>query len=233
MHTSKSTSGIWVQISGPCGTRFPISWSSGRQQATSRSTTEAESVALSDGLFCETLAVQDLLMKISGSAIKIRISEDSDRVMKVLRAGYSVKLRGLSRTQRLSIASVSLHLKEHEDEIELLHTPSKDQLGDLMTKSLARPLFEDLRSRIGMTEMKLVDYVRVCEHRDWTGGARPAHRAASHADSAHCAICVEWSAVARRFPTQLKTTTKPLPKEHGRPPAAVRAVRAAVSPASK
>ena len=42
MHTSKLTSGIWVQISGPNGTRFPISWSPRRQQAISRSTTEAE-----------------------------------------------------------------------------------------------------------------------------------------------------------------------------------------------
>ena len=58
-----------------------------------------------------------------------------------LKAGYSVKLRGLCRTQRrLSIASASLHLKEHEEEIELIHTASKDQLGDLMIRALARPL---------------------------------------------------------------------------------------------
>ena len=103
---------MWVQNSGPNGTRFPISWSSRRQQAISRSTTEAELVALSDGLFCETLAVQDLLMKIWGSVIKVRINEDDEIVIKVLRAGHSVKLRGLSRPQRLSIASVSLHLKD-------------------------------------------------------------------------------------------------------------------------
>ena len=72
-------------------------------------------MALSDGLFCETLAVQDLLMIIAGSIFRVRINGDNNSVIKVLRAGYSVKLRGLSRTQRLSIAAVALRLKEHED----------------------------------------------------------------------------------------------------------------------
>ena len=51
IHTSKSTSGLWLQVSGPNGTQFPIAWASRRQGAVSRSTTEAELVSLADGLF--------------------------------------------------------------------------------------------------------------------------------------------------------------------------------------
>ena len=34
-HTAKSTSGLWLQVTGPNGTRFPIAWASRRQQAVS------------------------------------------------------------------------------------------------------------------------------------------------------------------------------------------------------
>ena len=72
-------------------------------------------MALSEGLFCETLAVQDFLMKLAWSIETTRATEV--RVIKEFRARYSVKLRGFSRTQRLSIAAVALHMKEHEDEM--------------------------------------------------------------------------------------------------------------------
>ena len=121
VHT-KSTSGLWLQVAGPNGTQFPIAWSSRRQQAVSRSTTEAELVSLAEGLFMEALPVQDLLSRICGQSIPIRVREDNESVIKVLNAGYSVKLRGLVRTQKLSIPSVSHHLKEHPDEISLWTT---------------------------------------------------------------------------------------------------------------
>ena len=63
--------------------------------------------------------MQDLLSRICGQSIPIRVREDIESVIKVLNAGYSVKL---VRTQKLSIASVSHHLKEHLDEISLNHT---------------------------------------------------------------------------------------------------------------
>ena len=93
---------------------------------------------------------QDLLSKIAGCNIPIVIREDNEAVIKVLNAGYSVKLRGLVRTQRLSIASISSHLKDHEDEISMVYTQTKEQLAGVFTKGVGRPQFEDLRGRIGM-----------------------------------------------------------------------------------
>ena len=119
---AKSTSGLWLQVAGPNGTQFPIAWLSRRQQAVSRSTTEAELVSLAEGFFMEALPVQDLLSRICGQSIPIRVREDNESVIKVLNAGYCVKLRGRVRTQKLSIPSVSHHLKEHPDEISLWTT---------------------------------------------------------------------------------------------------------------
>lgn len=46
-HRCQSTTGGWTQLSGSSGvTQFPLSWVSRRQTAVSRSTTEAETVAL-------------------------------------------------------------------------------------------------------------------------------------------------------------------------------------------
>ena len=153
VHTAKSTSGLWLQVAGPNGTQFPIAWSSRRQQAVSRSTTEAELVSLAEGLFTEALPVQDLLSRICGQSIPIRVREDNESVIKVLNAGYSVKLRGLVRTQKLSIASVSHHLKEHPDEISLNYTSTKDQLADLLTKVLGRLPFEELLRKLGLCKV--------------------------------------------------------------------------------
>ena len=79
MHTAKSISGLWLQVTGPRGTQFPITWASRRQGAVSRSTTEAELVSLADGLFTEALAVQDVLSKKGRRVYNSRLRERRQR----------------------------------------------------------------------------------------------------------------------------------------------------------
>ena len=152
-HTAKSTSGLWLQISGPKGTQFPRAWSSRRQGAVSRSTTEAEMISLAEGLFVEALPVQDLLSKVAEHVVPLVVHEDNEAVIKVIEAGYSVKLRGLLRTHKLSIASVSDFIKTHKNEVLLKYTNTKEQLADLFTKALARLPFQDLARRLGLTKV--------------------------------------------------------------------------------
>ena len=69
--------GLCLQTSSPASTQLSIAWSSKRQQAASRSTAEAEGVSLADCLATETLSVQDLLSKVCGRRIPLRVREDN------------------------------------------------------------------------------------------------------------------------------------------------------------
>ena len=54
--STQSTSGVYLILAGPRGTFFPLAWLAKKQTATSRSTTEAEMVALAHGLFARSIA---------------------------------------------------------------------------------------------------------------------------------------------------------------------------------
>ena len=100
----------------------------------SRSTTEAELISLAEGLFVEALPVQDLLSKVAERIVPLVVHEDNEAVIKVIEVGYSVKLRGLLRTHKLSIASISDFVKTHKNEILIKYTNTKEQLADLLPK---------------------------------------------------------------------------------------------------
>ena len=53
---SKSTSGAFLRLAGT-HTSFPLMWSSKRQTSTSRSTTEAEVIAMASAVFGEAVPV--------------------------------------------------------------------------------------------------------------------------------------------------------------------------------
>ena len=56
-HTSKSTSGLWMQITtGGCA--FPVFWQAKKQGSVARSTTEAEVISMASGMFSEALNTQ-------------------------------------------------------------------------------------------------------------------------------------------------------------------------------
>ena len=101
----------------------------------------------------EALPVQDLLSKVAERVVPLVVHEDNEAVIKVIEAGYSVKLRGLLRTHKLSIASVSDFVKTHKNEILIKYTNTKEQLADLFTKAMARLPFQDLTRRLGRAKV--------------------------------------------------------------------------------
>ena len=154
--TMKSHSGIYLVIQSPDGTHFPISWSSRRQQCVAKSTTESEIVALSEGLFNEAIPVQSVLNMVLGFEIPVTLHEDNTACIHIINAGYSAKLKYLSRTQKLSIAS----LKETIVSLgyNLQYTETIDQLADIFTKCLAKVPFCAALSRLrisGFTSKRL------------------------------------------------------------------------------
>ena len=90
---TKSTSGGFLVIVGP-STWFPVTWIHNKQTATSRSTTEAESVSLCTSLVHEAYPVWDLLELILGRRVQLRVKEDNQATIKILKKGFSPKLSG-------------------------------------------------------------------------------------------------------------------------------------------
>ena len=114
-----STTGGWLQLSGP-RTSFPLAWLSKKQTATCRSTTEAETVALSYVLFEEGLPLVELYAAMLGRPVLLRLREDNTACAKVVTAGYSKKLRHLKRVHRVSLASVKEQLDRDDVELSLV-----------------------------------------------------------------------------------------------------------------
>ena len=76
-----------------------------------------------------------LLTTLLGSKIPTAIvREDNSAIVQAIRKGYSIKLRHLARTPKLSLASLS---EACSSWCTLSQTPTSEQLGDLFTKALA------------------------------------------------------------------------------------------------
>ena len=74
-------------------------WLAKRQTSTSRSTTESEVVALAESLFHEAIPALELWELLLGRKVELNIKEDNQATIKVIRKGYSHKLRHLNRVQ--------------------------------------------------------------------------------------------------------------------------------------
>ena len=128
-----STSGGWLVLCGP-RTYFPLTWVSKKQSSVSRSTTEAEVVALSYSLFKEALPMCQLWDKLLGRVVDLYIMEDNQAAIKICETGYSSKLRHIGRTHKVNIASIRDEVvKEHT---HLTGVDTNKQAADIFTKAL-------------------------------------------------------------------------------------------------
>ena len=145
--TARSTSGLFLVDRGENGTFAPIAWRSRRQTHVARSTADAELNALSEGLHEELLPTYQLFELLLGNKTPKPVArEDNSAVVQSIRQGYSVKLRHLARTPKLSLAS--LH-EEFTTWCKLVQTPTAEQLGVTSQKHVPwlgkrgrRPAFE-------------------------------------------------------------------------------------------
>ena len=161
--TSKSTSGHWIELTGP-NTLIPLAWSSKRQRSTSTSTSEAEIVSISACLKDDALPIQILLSKGLGFPIRMEVMEDNNATLQILKKGYSPSLRHISRTQRVAIGflhELSNPKSSNDDdgddgdhnfgEIIYMRTPTADQKGNCFTKVLPPKDFNSEMSRLGVS----------------------------------------------------------------------------------
>ena len=103
--SSRSTSGGFLVVRGP-NTFFPLAWICKRQTATSRSTTEAEMISMAASLFGECLLTLELLETLLGRKVDLVIEQDNQATILVAKAGYSPKLRHVSRTHKIDLGSI-------------------------------------------------------------------------------------------------------------------------------
>ena len=149
--TTKSSSGGWLVLAGP-NSWFPLCWINRKQTATSRSTTESEIIALAKALFDEALPMLTLFDMLLGRQVELIILEDNQATIKILKRGYSPKLRHILRTHKVNLGSVKEELDKQE--IVLEYCPTEYQCADIFTKGLPPNKWDNALQLLGMDTKK-------------------------------------------------------------------------------
>jgi len=130
-----STSGSLLVIGGG-SSYFPISFQSKRQTAVSRSTTEAEAISLATAVSQDAVPTVDHLYEILGQEIPLTCFQDNDATIAVVRNGWSIKLRHVTKTHKIDLACLYDLFKDPFT--FLVHCPTDQQAADVLTKNLEK-----------------------------------------------------------------------------------------------
>ena len=128
-----STSGSLLVIGGG-SSYFPISFQSKRQTAVSRSTTEAEAISLATAVSQDAVPTVDHLYEILGQEIPLTCFQDNEATIAVVRNGWSIKLRHVTKTHKIDLACLYDLFKDPLT--FLVHCPTDQQAADVFTKNL-------------------------------------------------------------------------------------------------
>ena len=131
--TARSTSGGFLVLTGP-SSFFPLAWISKRQTSTSRSTTGSEVVSLAHSLYQEGLPALQLWELLLARSVTLKVHEDNQATILVVKKGYSPKLRHITRTHKVNLSCLSEVFRDDSAELEYTHTD--DQAADIFTKAL-------------------------------------------------------------------------------------------------
>ena len=132
--SANSTSGVFLTINTG-EYKFPIVWCSKKQSSVARSTPEAEAISMASALFGETLNVQDTLQMLLQRPVPVTFEQDNEALIKILKSGYSFKLRHMGRVHRINIASMSELLGQ--DNVLCNYCATKTQIANGLTKVIA------------------------------------------------------------------------------------------------
>jgi hypothetical protein len=130
--TSKSTSGAWVFLKGP-RTNLVLSYTCKRQGCVATSTPEAEIVSAERCVRKDLVPLSLLLTSFLQRFPALVFGEDNDTCKLALERGASKEIRHISRTQRVSLASLAGLIRILN--IVLVRVNSADMLANMFTKS--------------------------------------------------------------------------------------------------
>ena len=164
----RSTSGGYLVLAGP-KTFFPLMWLAKRQTSTSRSTTESEVVALAESLFHEAVPALELWELILGRKVELNIKEDNQATIKIIRKGYSHKLRHLNRVHKIDISSIKELLDDETFTLEYINTD--EQAADIYTKGLPVHKWDNALRLLGVHDLGDSPFIK--PKSSGTGGPGP------------------------------------------------------------
>jgi hypothetical protein len=143
--TAKSRTGFLITYAG-----CPITWESKLQCESALSTTKSEYMAISES-FRSLLPMMGLLeearekgvpLKSRPPVVHCKAFEDNSGALELARLP---KMR--PRTKHINVKYHHFQEAVAKGRVPIQHVASKDQLGDALTKNLARDLFLSLRKR--------------------------------------------------------------------------------------
>ena len=130
----KSTSGVFLCLMGP-QTFVPIAAYCRKQTSVSKSTPEAEVVALHDGLTKQEIPGLVLWEEVKGQSVNLTVAEDNQAAVRIIISGKNPNMRYLSRTQRVDIARLNQFYEEKL--FTFVDCPTEYQAANMMTKAAA------------------------------------------------------------------------------------------------
>jgi hypothetical protein len=131
-----------------------IYWKSGKQNEVSRSTTEAEFYALLEGI-TEVEFLQDVIhfaYKVDERIFSCKSTPifcDNSSAGKV-----ASSIESIARTKAIEVAHLWIQQEVSIERIKVHYVNTENQVADIFTKSLARPLFEKFKKRLGLISSK-------------------------------------------------------------------------------
>jgi hypothetical protein len=126
-----STSGAWVFLKGP-RTSMVLSYTCKRQGCVATSTPEAEIASAERCVRKDLVPLSLILTAFLRRFPALVLGEDNDTRTLALERGASKEIRHISRSQRVSLASLAGLIRILN--ISLLRVSSKDMLADIFTK---------------------------------------------------------------------------------------------------
>ena len=135
--SSMSTSGCFIEIAAN-GRSMPLAWWSRKQQCTATHTCEAETASLAEAVK-EVITIQDLFEMALNYRVGAILKEDNSAALISTNKGYSPTMRGLKRTQRVSIGYIhdviSAPAEPGRGTIAVEKQATATHRGDMFTKS--------------------------------------------------------------------------------------------------
>jgi hypothetical protein len=119
----------------------PVFASSSRQRLNTKSSTEAELVALSDALG-QIIWTRNFLLGLGLNTPAVRVAQDNEATIALVRNGRS----NSSRTRHIATRYFFVADRVATGEVQVYHLRTEDMIADILTKPMAIALFRALRA---------------------------------------------------------------------------------------